>query len=402
MLKAIKCIKQPLEQNQDINDMMETFRLMINDCIRIGLENNNCSTLKRLSTLAYGKLEKYSILSGYKLNAISQACGRLSQMKRSIKRNNKTKSPFVKKPYLVNCYGFKINGMLMSIPFKHHQPINILLNHHTTKILTDKTISVRSFTISGSSISICISKQIDEIKCQKTIGIDRNLRNITVGNENRVIIYNTAKLTQIKENTTHVLSTFRRNDHRILKKLSVKFGKRRTYRINQLLHKVSKNIVQGAKNSKSIIVFEDLKGIRCLYRKGNDQGSKYRRKLNAWSFYELQRQVEYKARWQGIPVRFIDPKCTSKLCPRCGKRLQEDRQKRRDLWCGNCKIWQDRDVIAAMNISHKGWTRFIHPQGVTSEAMVQEHVSSQQEPLILKVDVTKLGMKGESFIQQNL
>lgn len=382
--------------------MMEIFRLMVNDCIRIGLENNNCSTLKRLSTLAYGKLEKYSILSGYKLNAISQACGRLSQMKRSIKRGIKTRSPFVRKPYLVNCYGFKINGMLMSIPFKPNQPINVLLNNHTVKILSNKTISVRSFTISRSNISICISKQIDEIKCQKTIGIDRNLRNITVGNESRITIYNTAKLIQIKENTTHVLSTFKRNDHRILKKISVKFGKRRTHRINQLLHKVSKNIVQNARNSKSIIVFEDLKGIRKLYRRGNGQGNRYRRKLNSWSFYELQRQVEYKAKWDGIPVKFIDPKCTSTLCPRCGKRLQEDRQRRRDLWCGNCKIWQDRDVIAAMNIAYKGWTRFIHPQGVTGEAMVQEYVSLKKEPLILKVDVTKLGMKDESFIQQNL
>jgi putative transposase len=373
---------------------------MVNDCIRIGLENNNCSTLKRLSTLAYGKLEKYSILSGYKLNAISQACGRLSQMKRSIKRDIKTKLPFVKKSYLINCYGFKINGMLMSIPFKPCQPINILLNKHTMKILTDKTISVRSFTISGSNISICISKQIDEIKCQKTIGIDRNLRNITVGNENRVTVYNTAKLIQIKENTTHVLSTFKRNDHRIHKKYSLKSGKRKTRRITQLLHKVSKDIVQNAKNSKSMIIFEDLKGIRRLYRKGNGQGNNYRRKLNSWSFYELQRQVEYKAKWQGISVKFIDPKCTSTLCPRCGKRLQEDIQKRRDLWCGNCKIWQDRDVIAAMNIAYKGWTRFIHPQGVTGEAMVQEHVSTKKEPLILKVDVTKLGMRDESYSAQ--
>jgi putative transposase len=158
------------------------------------------------------------------------------------------------------------------------------------------------------------------------------------------------------------------------------------------LHKVSKDIVQNAKQSKSMIIFENLKGIRKLYRKGNGQGNKFRRKLNSWSFYELQRQVEYKARWEGIPVKFIDPKCTSKLCPRCGKRLQEDRQRRRDLWCGNCKRWQDRDVVAAMNIAYKGWTRFIHPQGVVGEAMVQECGFS--EPLILKVDATKLRVKG--------
>ncbi len=66
-----------------------------------------------------------------------------------------------------------------------------------------------------------------------------------------------------------------------------------------------------------MIVFEDLNGIRKLYRKGNGQGNKFRRKLNSWSFYELQRQIEYKADWEGIPVRFVDPKCTSKLCPIC-------------------------------------------------------------------------------------
>lgn len=362
---------------------------MVNDCIRIGLENN-CSTLKKLSLLAYHKLENYQIYSTYKLNAISQACGRLSQMKQSIRRGIKTKSPFVRKPFLVNCYGFKINGMFLSIPYLPRQPINILLNEHTTKIFSDKTLKVRSFSINESGMSLCISKEVEEITCKNTIGIDRNLRNVTVGNDKKITIYNTAKLVQIKENTTHVLSTFKRNDHRIRKKLASKLGKRRTRRINQLLHHISKDIVQNAKESKSTIIFENLKGIRKLYRKGNGQGNKFRRKLNSWSFYELQRQVEYKADWEGIPVKFIDPKCTSRLCPICGKRLQEDRQRRRDLWCGNCKRWRDRDVVAAMNIAYKGWVGFIHPKGVASEAMR----GNPEDPVILRVDATKLGVKG--------
>ena len=368
---------------------------MVNDCIRIGLENN-CSTLKKLSILSYHKLEHYPILSSYKLNAISQACGRLSQMKQSIKRGVKTRTPFVRTLYLVNCYGFKINGMLMSIPYKPRNPINILLNGHTVKILSDHQIQVRSFSINESGISLCISKQVEEIQHKNTIGIDRNLRNITVGNNQFVTAYNTSKLIQIKENTTHILSTFTRDDNRIRKKLYKKLGNRRTRRVNQLLHKVSKDIVQNAKRSKSMIVFEDLKGIRKLYRKGNGQGKKFRRKLNSWSFYELQRQVEYKAKWEGIPVKFIDPKCTSKICPRCGKRLQVDRQRQRDLWCGNCKLWQDRDVIAAMNIAYKGWVSFIHPQGVANEAMMR----NSADPLILRVDAAKLGMSG--YIPPNL
>ncbi|MGI0046765.1 MAG: IS200/IS605 family accessory protein TnpB-related protein [Nitrosotalea sp.] len=96
-----------------------------------------------------------------------------------------------------------------------------------------------------------------------------------------------------------VRASFRRNDIRIKNKFFTQRRNRQSRRIQQYLHKISKDIVQRAKKSKSIIVFEDLKGIRKLYRKGNGQGKKYRRKLNSWSFYELQRQIVYKSAWEG-------------------------------------------------------------------------------------------------------
>lgn len=367
--------------------MMEIFRQMVNQCIRIGLENE-CCTLKRLSQLAYQQLSEFDVLSSYKINAISQACGRLSMMKQSAKRDIKTKSPYVRKPYITNCYGFKINGMLFTIPYKRGKPINILLNNYTTRILSDHSITVRSFTISGNNtLSISYSKAVTPIDCKKTLGIDRNLRNITVGNQQGVIFYKTGKLLSIKENSMFVKSSFRRNDARIRKKIAQKIGSRQKNRVRQLLHKISKDVVKNAKESKSMIVFENIKGIRRLYRKGNGQGRKYRRKLNSWSFYELQRQIQYKAVWEGIPVKFIDPRRTSKLCPKCGKRIQEDRQNRRKVWCNNCIIQMDRDVVASMNIAYKGWTRFIHPRDDTNEAMVQEPDFTKLA--ILKVDVSK-------------
>lgn len=370
--------------------MMKTFRQMVNHCIRIGLDNN-CSTLKRLSKLAYHELEQYDIMSYYKLNAISQACGRLSQMKQSIKRGIKARSPYVRKPYITNCYGFKINGMLLTIPYKRRQPINILLNNYTTRILSDLSLTVRSFTISGNMLSISYSKDVKSMDCTKTLGIDRNLRNVTVGNQQGVIFYKTGKLLSIKENSTFVKSSFRRNDARIRKKIAQKLGRRQKNRVRQFLHKISKDIVKNAKESKSMIIFENIKGIRRLYRKGNGQGRKYRRRLNSWSFYELQRQIQYKAEWEGIPVKFIDPRRTSKLCPRCGKRIQEDRQNRRKLWCSNCRKIMDRDVVASLNIAYKGWLWYIHPRDDTGEAMVLE--PDLTKLVIQKVDVSKFSLQ---------
>lgn len=392
-MRAIKSIKQTIPQNTDLESMMETFRNMVNHCIRIGLRDN-CTTMKKLSLFSYHELRDYDILSSYKLNAISQACGRLSQMKQSINRGKKTKSPFVKKPYIVNCYGFKINGCVMSIPYKPRNPINIILNNHTVKILSNPALKVRSFSMTALNISLCISKEIDQIECTKIIGIDRNLRNVTVGNDESVTFYKTNKLLSIKQNTIYARAGFKRNDHRKKRKFYKNLQQRLQNRTKQFIHKISKDIVTNAVQNKSVIAFENLKGIRKLYRKGNGQGNKYRRKLNGWQFYELQRQVEYKATWVGIPVVFVDPKRTSKLCPICGKRIQEDRQNRRKLLCINCGKSMDRDVVASMNIAHKAWPRFSHARGDTGEgqsSVFEEPMAESREPVIRILDVSKSG-----------
>ncbi|MDE1876875.1 MAG: hypothetical protein KGH86_08660 [Thaumarchaeota archaeon] len=88
----MKSIAQSYQPTRELLSMMETFRQMVNHCIRIGIENN-CSTMKKLSTLSYKQLAEYDIMSYYKLAAISSACGRLAQMKRDIKKGRKPKSP---------------------------------------------------------------------------------------------------------------------------------------------------------------------------------------------------------------------------------------------------------------------------------------------------------------------
>ncbi|MDE1729108.1 MAG: hypothetical protein KGH81_08040, partial [Thaumarchaeota archaeon] len=201
----VKSIKQNYVIPDEIMPMLETFRQMVNHCIRIGLENN-VSTLRKLSILSYHELEGYDIQSKYKLTAISSACGRLSQMKRSISKGVIANSPYVSKPYLVSCYGFKINGMLLSFPVGSRKWIHVPLNSHTQQVLHDKSLKVRSFTITPDSISLCIQKQVTEIIPENVIGIDRNLRNVAISDGTTHVMYRTGKLLSIKENTSYVLS----------------------------------------------------------------------------------------------------------------------------------------------------------------------------------------------------
>jgi putative transposase len=79
---------------------MEIFRRMVNDCIRIGLEND-ISSRKSLSSRSYQQLSRYQIYSNYKLTAISKAAGILKARKKSIQRGYPTKDPYMVKPILI-------------------------------------------------------------------------------------------------------------------------------------------------------------------------------------------------------------------------------------------------------------------------------------------------------------
>jgi len=109
------------------------------------------------------------------------------------------------------------------------------------------------------------------------------------------------------------------------------------------LHKLSTSIARRF----HIIGIEDLNvkgmlGNRHLARAISDMG-----------YYELRRQLEYKAAWRGAQVVLVDrwyP--SSKLCSGCGYRLDELGLDVRHWTCPGCGAPNDRDVNAAINLRH--------------------------------------------------
>ncbi len=371
---------------------MRSFKEMTNECIRIGL-SGDASTLRRLSLLSYQSLSRFRVPSYYKLCAISKAAGILASRKKSIRRGNQTKSPYLSRPMLTSCYGFKVTNGVLSIPTGDRKHEEIPLNRHTLHVLSDTTLKANSFTLTETSLSVSYSKEVEELKgLASAVGVDRNLRNLTVGGDRKVTYYGMAKAVDIAEITKSAVRSFKRNDVRVGKRIASKYGRRKRGRIQNILHRVSKMVVADAVKDKQAIAFEDIRDIRRLYQKGNGQGRSYRGMMNSWPYAEIKRQIEYKAAWAGIPVIRLteaETRGTSSNCYRCGERLQgaarEDVQHDRQLWCPKCGKWFDRDLVAVMNISHKGWVRFAHSKGEAVEAMK----GNQTMPVILRVDVSK-------------
>ncbi len=397
---ARKSIKQTFNPSEKVLALMQDYRHMTNEAIRVGL-SNNASSLKKLSLLTYKQLKKYSIPSVYKLCAISKAVGILASRRKSIRRGHLTKDPYMKKPILVSCYSFKIVNGRLCFPLGEKQFEFIPLNKHTLRMLEDQSLKVRSFLLTETSLSLCIAKEVSELNdLTGAIGIDRNLRNLCVGNQESVTFYDMSKVVGIGETTKEVIKSFKRNDVRIRKRIFSKYGERKSERVKRIHHIISKNVVENALEKKKAIVFADIKNIGSMYRKGNGKGKDYRRQMNNhWHYGEIKRQIEYKAQWSGVPIIHLtksETRGTSSNCYICGERLlsSTEETKKRQLWCKKCEKWFDRDLVAVMNISRRGWLRFSQSKGIGREAMVSEH-ERRDEPLIRIVDPMKLSSESK-------
>jgi len=82
---AVKSVWQYYAPVADVLRLLDVFRRMVNNSIRVGLLND-VSSLRRLSLLSYNQLAQYDSPSCYKLCAISRAAGILAARKKSIRR----------------------------------------------------------------------------------------------------------------------------------------------------------------------------------------------------------------------------------------------------------------------------------------------------------------------------
>jgi len=384
-LQSVKAVRFDYIPSAEVEKVFDTFRRMCNDAIIVAVATDAKSRFN-LITNSYEHLKRYDLHTHYILNACEVAYAIFQRWRKDTTAEVReiltlpyfkkagvlwhlarlrVALPCVKRPFLkLDNQTYRLDYLLLRIPTAPRRFAYVPLNGSTyhRAFLSDKSLKRGSITVTEHSVVIAFTRQVKEVKIRGQIGIDVNEKNVTWSDTTgRTEKIDTSEVQEIKERYKSIrglLGPVAQKDRRVGRALHQKYGKREHDRCSQFLHRITGTIVKHAKENHLGIRLERLKGIRKLYQRGNHQGALYRGRMNSWMFGEIQRQIEYKAAWDGVPVAYVNPRGTSRICL-CGSRVKDVGN--RQLRCPVCgKTW-DRDELASKNVMAAPLVRVARP-----------------------------------------
>jgi len=396
-MQGIKAVSFEIEPNQELYNLLHTFRDLANFCLEKGLEKKITSRF-RLIKEVYEEAKKFGLHTHYILSACEVACSIL----KNYRRYKKAKKPEVKELFLkLDNQTYKLiekDSLYLRIPFKPRNFLYIKLKYgeYQRRFLEDKTLKLGSVTALTNKIILCFEKKQETAEPERKVALDINERNVTSMNEGKAKIYDLTKVL-----TTHYAYYLKRKriqkkvkNRKLRKELFKKYSGKEKRKVEWLLHNVSKRIVEENPNSE--IIMENLKGILKAINRRRLKKNKYNgkiqphrtkpkkllRRLNSWSFRKLQKFIEYKALWSGNLVSYVNPRGTSSTCPICGKRSDPNGR----LFECECGFKLNRDLLACVNILKMKGVRF-SPDSLTmmSNNYEGERKVINLEPVILYI-----------------
>jgi len=223
---------------------------------------------------------------------------------------------------------------------------------------------------------ITVKKSV-EPRADKWASFDVNLMNVTA------LINGGVKRYDLKE-LYHIHRVYEAKRQRIQRlselkpkaseKLMQKYSRRERNRAKDFMHKLTTEIAGELKESNSGAIMEKLKGIK---QRVLSNSKEQNRKLSKWNARTFQFMLEYKLKWLGLPVKYVDAKNTSKTCPLCSGYLVA--YGGRLMKCEKCSLTMDRDVVAVLNLQMRGAG---FPQRALNELIEREGLSRGNEILL--------------------
>ncbi len=351
-MKTVKGVLFGYRSNPQTQELLSTFKDMVDDAIRICLDENIKGRLKLRDRIYKEFQERYGVISRLPYS-VAEVAWSIVKKHRHWRRR-----PYAKRlMFKMDSRNYSLNYSILSLPFRKGERIFIPLEYgeYQRSFLMDTTLKRGSVTITESSIVIAFSKENPTTNPSKSVGYDMNEKSIVGSDGARYDLSEVARL--------HTLYGVRRSsfyerhphDRRVRKKFAS--SRRERARLGEVLHRVSSQIVEKARANNNAIVLERLNGIRYVHQKGRGESKGRRRRIAMWPFRQMQSYIEYKAKWAGVSVEYVSPSYTSKTCHACGTINRKLKLADRSWPCPQCGAKLDRDLNAAINIERRGKIR---------------------------------------------
>jgi IS605 OrfB family transposase len=183
---------------------------------------------------------------------------------------------------------------------------------------------------------------------EEFLGIDMGIKNIAADSDGT--LYAGGKLRRLRKVARRVRRRLQKLGTRGARRLLVKRRRKEQRRVAHINHCISKQIVQAAKGTGRGVAVEDLTHIhdRITVRRAD------RAEHSGWAFHQLRSFIEYKCVNAGIACIAVDPRNTSRTCPRCGCVDKRNRPSQSEFRCVKCGETGHADLFAAREIALRG------------------------------------------------
>ncbi len=374
MTITVKCrLELTEEQRRAINETMGAFASACNDALDVGREAGTTSNIRIHDRCYYQLREDHGLPANLAVRAIARAAGILKVKER---RHSTVRPTSI--DYDARTFSFKEVDWSISLSTTQgrQRPIALDIGDYQRDLLEGrkpKSAVVFKKRINGTwtyyaGIHIDVEEPPPDLdEDHAWIGVDLGIVQLATLDDGTSFSGEEVDRVRDRYNRTRasLQSKGIRGARKLLRRLK---GRERRFQ-KSINHRISKRIVQKAKEEGKGVRVEDLSGIRDGIRVRRSQ--RYRH--HSWAFYQLRTFLRYKCALAGVPFETVDAAYTSRTCPECGHEEKANRKSQSRFVCQSCGHEENADVVGAKNVARGGACQ--PPQGesreVASEAGVE-------------------------------